>query len=266
MCATARTKLSSSCRRGRVGSDQQLIAGADRQTAARPRGRAPCVASAAPSASRTSAAATGSSFRSRSIASNGDVRGIGAGERAFAHRRDRPQARLGGALLGDVATDREEQLAGGRLDDPPAHLADELRAVSTQAPRRGREPERMLGGEVQLHVAHVALADALGPQHVDGLSEQLLARVAEQLLGERIHEHDPAVARRGDHRVRQPLENRRRRDQQRVKRLVLPGAPPRSFVYLFVHDPASSVQRRRSGLWPYRQAFEKLNAPRSMAG
>ena len=195
-----------------------------------------------------------------------DVRGIGAGERAFAHRRDRPQARLGGALLRDVTTDREEQLAGGRLDDSPAHLADELRPVATQAPRRGRESERMLGGEVELHVALVALADALRPQHVDGLSEQLLAGVAEQLLGERIHEHDPAVARRGDHRVRQPLEHRRRRDQQRVKRRVLLGAPLRSIVYLFVHDPAFSVQRRPSGLWPYRQAFEKLNAPRSMAG
>ena len=44
----------------------------------------------------------------------------------------------------------------------------------------------------------VAVAHPLGPQRLDRLSEQLVARVTEQLLGERVHEHDLPVARGGD--------------------------------------------------------------------
>ena len=84
----------------------------------------------------------------------------------------------------------------------PAHLADELRAVSAQAPSHGRETQRMLGGEVQLHVADVAGANALGPKRLHRLTEQLLPRIAEQLFGERVHEHDPPVMRGGHDRVR----------------------------------------------------------------
>jgi hypothetical protein len=107
----------------------------------------------------------------------------------------------------------------------------------------------MLDREVQLHVPDVALADSLGPQRLHGLADQLAAGVAEQLLGECVHEHDPAVPRRGDDRIRQPLEHRGRRDQQRVGRHIVPGALRRSFVFHFVHDPASSVQLSPCTAW-----------------
>ena len=71
----------------------------------------------------------------------------------------------------------------------------------------------MLGGEVEVHIADVLIAHALRPQRLHGLSEKLVPGVAEQLLGERVDEHDPAVTRRCHDRVRQTLEHRGRRDQ-----------------------------------------------------
>ena len=85
-------------------------------------------------------------------------------------------------MRGHVAPDRQQQRAGLGLDDPPAHLADELAAVAAQAVGADREAQRMVGREVQLHVARVALAQPLGPQHLHGLAEQLVVFVAEQRL------------------------------------------------------------------------------------
>ena len=98
----------------------------------------------------------------------GDVR---ARQRALAQRRDGRDlrrlalhARERLAVGGHVAPDRQQQRAGLGLDDAPAHLADELGAVAAQAVRAGREAQRVVGREVELHVARVALAQALGPQ------------------------------------------------------------------------------------------------------
>jgi hypothetical protein len=83
----------------------------------------------------------------------------------------------------------------------------------------------VLGGEVQLHVARVALADPLRPQRLYRRPDQLRAGVAEQLLGERVHVDDPAVGGRGDDRVGQALEDRGGREQQLVERVVALAHP-----------------------------------------
>ncbi len=166
----------------------------------------------------------------------GQIRRIGAGQRALADGRHRPQPGLGGAAVGHVAADREENRAAGRLEDPPAHLADELRAVSPQAPCRGREAQWVLGGEVQLHVADVALAHPGGPERLHGLSEQFVPRIAEQLLGQRVHEHDASAALGRHHGIGQALEDRGRRDQQIVQPLVTAGARRLPHFFLGVHD------------------------------
>ena len=88
------------------------------------------------------------------------------------------------------------------------------------------EPQRVLGGEVELHVAGVAPAQPLRPQRLHRLSKKLLSGVAEQLLGERVHEYDPPVTRRCDNGVGQSLQHRRRREQQSIDRLVFVRAPP----------------------------------------
>ena len=110
-------------------------------------------------------------------------------------------------MRGHVAPDRQQQRTGLGLDDPPAHLAHELRAVAAQAVGADREPQRMVGREVELHVARVALAQALGPEHLHRLAQQLVVFVAEQRLGVRVGEHDPAVAACADGRVRKPFED-----------------------------------------------------------
>ncbi len=141
----------------------------------------------------------------------GDVR---AGQRAGAQRRHRGllarlalQARHRLAVGGHVAPDGQQQRPGLGLDDPPAHLADELRPVAPQAVRTDGEAQRMLGLEVQVHVARVARPDALRPEGLDRLTDQLVVFVSEQRLRQRIGEHDPPVPPGGDRRVGQALEH-----------------------------------------------------------
>ena len=152
-----------------------------------------------------------------------ELGGIGARKRSLAHRSQRPHALLGGAAPRDVAADRQQERALTGLHDAPAHLACELGAVAPQPPDLGREPQRVLGREVQAHVVRVAGSQPLGPEHLDRLLEELLAAVSEQLLRERVHEDDALVARDRDDGVGKPLENRRW-GHQRVFSSRLPAA------------------------------------------
>ena len=161
----------------------------------------------------------------------GQLLELGARERPLAQRRHRPQPHLGGAPLGDVAPDREQHGPGGGLDDPPAHLADELRAVAAQAVDLGREAQRVLEREVELHVAVVAVAHALGPQRAHGPADEVVALVAEQLGGEPVDEDDAAVAAGGDGGVRQPLEHR----EHGFERLELEALGRATYVVLVFH-------------------------------
>ena len=145
-------------------------------------------ATSAPASARSPSAATAATWR-----------------RLALHARERL------AVGGHVAPDRQQQRARLGLDDAPAHLADELGPVAAQAVGAGREAQRVVGREVELHVARVAVAQALRPQHLDRLAEQLVVVVAEQRLGVGVDEHDPPVAAGGDRRVRQALEHRAQR-------------------------------------------------------
>ena len=166
------------------------------------------------------------------------------------------------AVRGHVAPDRQQQRAGLGLDDPPAHLAHELAAVAAQPVGADREPQRVVGREVELHVARVALAQALRPQHLHGLAQQLVVFVAEQRLGVRVGEHDPAVAARGHGRVREALEHgaqrglaaaqpilqarelggRRRRPHRPGPGGALPVRPDRRLVWLPCPGSAASLR------------------------
>ena len=145
----------------------------------------------------------------------GDVRpGQGAGaERRHCRLLTRlalqPRHRL--AVGGHVAPDGQQQRPGLGLDDPPAHLADELGPVTAQAVRADGEAQRVLGLEVELHVARVAPPDALRPQDLDRQTDQLIVFVSEQCLGQRVGEDDPPVTAGSDRRVGQSLEHRAQR-------------------------------------------------------
>ena len=54
------------------------------------------------------------------------------------------------------------------------------RAVAAQAVGADREPQRVVGREVQLHVARVAVAHALRPEDLHRLADQLVVFVSEQ--------------------------------------------------------------------------------------
>ena len=129
------------------------------------------------------------------------------------------QPLLGLEPLGDVAADRQQQRAVLALHDAPAHLADELAAVLAPAVGALGEAQRVIELEVELQVAFVALAQAFRPQDLDRLADQLLAVVAELLLGQPVAEHDPAVARRPDGGVGQTLEHREQRDVAATQRI-----------------------------------------------
>ena len=144
----------------------------------------------------------------------GQLGGRHAAQRALAQRGHHrrlvglaSQPRLGLEPLGDVAADRQQQRAVVAVDDPPAHLADELGAVLAPAVGALGEAQRMLELEVQLQVAAVAVAHALRPQRLDRLAHELVAVIAELRLGESVDEHDAAVARGADGGVREPLEH-----------------------------------------------------------
>ena len=77
----------------------------------------------------------------------------------------------------------------------------------------------MVGLEIQLDVARVTLPQALRPQDLDRPAEQLCAGVAEQLLRERVDEHDATVTRGGDDGVRKTLQHRRRSKHQPCGRI-----------------------------------------------
>ena len=109
-----------------------------------------------------------------------EVAGRDAAQRALAERRHRrlllglpAQPPLGLQALGDVAPDGEQHPLVAVLHDPPAHLADELRAVAAQPVGARGEAQRVLELEVQRGVALVAVAHALGPQHRDRAAEEL---------------------------------------------------------------------------------------------
>jgi hypothetical protein len=182
----------------------------------------------------------------------GEVRRRDAAQRALAERGDRglllglaAQPPLGLEPLRDVAPDGEQHRARLVVDDAPAHLADELGAVAAQAVGARGEAQRVLELEVQRGVALVALAHALGPQHRDRLAEQLGLRVAEQLLGERVDEHDRAVAARPDDRIGEPLEQ-----------------PPHRCLALFCH---SALRQGRRGQPTGAAAASPVPAPPARA-
>jgi hypothetical protein len=138
-----------------------------------------------------------------------------AAQRALAERGHRrllvgvpAKPPLGLEAIGDVAPDGQEHRAIVVVDDPPAHLADELRPVAAEPVGARREPQRVLELEVQLGVAVVALAHPFRPERGQRAAEQLLLRVAEQLLRERVDVHDRAVPPGADDRVGKTLEQR----------------------------------------------------------
>ena len=73
-----------------------------------------------------------------SLSGSGDA---DVGRRVLAHRRDRQQAGFGRAAMRDVAPDREQHRPGGGVDDAPAQLPNELRAVGLEPVGLGRELE-----------------------------------------------------------------------------------------------------------------------------
>ncbi len=157
------------------------------------------------------------------------------------------QLALGGQPLGDVAPDGQQQRPFVGADDAPAHLADELRAVGAQPVRALGEAQRVLGGEVELHVAPVAVAHALGPQHLHRAPDELVLPVAEQLLGELVDEHDPPVARARHRGVRQALEHGAQRALAAAQPLAH-GAPRAGVAHV---DQRQVLQAARRDLDPH---------------
>ena len=184
---------------------------------------------------------------------DGQVADVGARQRPLAQPGHRgrlgrlalqPRHRL--AVHGHVAPDREQQRARLGLHDPPAHLAHELGAVAAQAVGADREPQRMLGREVELHVARVAVADRLRPQRLDRLAEQLPVFVSEQCLGVRVDEDDASVTPGGDRRVRQSFQHRPQRAFLVEQRLQCAGLLPPGLVVVRFHAAVGAAYRARA--------------------
>src|SRR5438477_5941971 len=99
----------------------------------------------------------------------------------------------------------------------------------------------MLGCEVLPHVAGVAIAHALRPKRLDRLTQELFARVAEQLLRESVYEHDPPVTRGGDDCVREAVEDRRRIEQSPIVRVMVPARHRPSSIFRVAACPGCSA-------------------------
>src|SRR5205807_1861665 len=114
--------------------------------------------------------------------------------------------------LADISNRTGYQRPVLRLERAETDLHRELRAVPTQ-------PEELEAGTHRAHsrigeepgaVLRMLAAEALGQHHLDLFPQELRARVAEELLGLRIHQDDVAVAVHDDDGVwggfQQPLE------------------------------------------------------------